>query len=176
MPERAEIEAVARALLHKGIGSWDEQSELRRSYLLKQAEKAIEALDRVRDARGDDEVQKAWDEGRHPFGPGTGQAVTQTRYEAARSPQGENHEAGIEAALDDFLPRYVHRWEKIPNQAEHRAYWRREFERLAPFLSRVSPSREARATPSAGAPSNAPSANAPPPSSAPEPGQRSTAD
>lgn len=87
MPDRAEIEAVAN-VLEGATSMFPNPSHAARYY----AEKAIEALDRVRDARRDDEKQWTCD------------ACEDTgidRRESipcgcdARPPQGEDHEARV---------------------------------------------------------------------------------
>jgi hypothetical protein len=87
MAERAEIEAVAREM--GGPAAWP--------MFLRAAAMAIEAVDRVRDARGDDEAARC----------GCNELVGGHRDECpkwgdappARFPQGEDHEAGIRAML-----------------------------------------------------------------------------
>jgi hypothetical protein len=89
MPERAEIEAVARALA-KLANDTAEQVGMEHDYGWEEyeaeAETAIAALDRVRDARGDDEAARC----------GCNELLGGHRDECPKwgeSPQGENHEA-----------------------------------------------------------------------------------
>jgi hypothetical protein len=93
MPDRAEIEAVARAMrgvvLAGHASEWDEL-----------AVAAIDALDRVRDARDDDEGLPDCEHGYFAAG-GTDTCpacdadaldyLERRKAEAARSPQGEDH-------------------------------------------------------------------------------------
>jgi hypothetical protein len=109
MPERAEIEAAAEALrdtyvalgtrsgLFGSVGLLDERSRIRIAEVI---------LDRVRDARGDDE-DRFDDAGRRRYPKMLhGEAATAARLaEHARSPQGEDHEAPEfdEQAITDIL-------------------------------------------------------------------------
>jgi hypothetical protein len=117
MPERAEIEAVAREM--GGPAAWP--------MFLRAAEMAIEAVDRVRDARGDEALTTAkWKliEIRSQAATAL-TAVEAALAPAARSPQGEDHDAGIEA-----MARAIDRTRDIAEDG------------LAAYLSRVSPSRD----------------------------------
>jgi hypothetical protein len=87
MPERAEIEVVARAIC-EAIGV---HYSLRFQEV---AERAIEALDRVRDARGDDEAGRC----------GCNELLGGHRDECPKwgeSPQGEDHEANTNERDED---------------------------------------------------------------------------
>jgi hypothetical protein len=97
MPERAEIEAAAEAIRDTyvalgtrsglfSVGLLDERSRIRIAEVI---------LDRVRDARGDDEGPKVTVEpGRRPFDPA----------KAARSPQSEDHETVVWVIPGDHRP------------------------------------------------------------------------
>jgi hypothetical protein len=90
MPERAEIEAVAGAI--SGLRAGGGEVTVRRY-----AAQAIAALDRVRDARGDDAEAIAEFIERYPerWGHGPGRLAADIRAtfgRDARSPQGEDHE------------------------------------------------------------------------------------
>jgi hypothetical protein len=137
MPERAEIEA-ARALLR----AWDarelahpEHPATHRQWagwMNEAADRLRTVLDRVRDARGDDE-------GRVKIPPlcdrcGGDHYITEHDAPPARSPQGEDHEAGIRAMF-----RAYEDWQdgKVEDPFAHMADAYR-----AAYLSRVPPSRD----------------------------------
>jgi hypothetical protein len=89
MDER-EIEAVARALYEQGLGFDIDADPVARESMFSVARVV---LDRVRDARGDDEVQRL-----RAINAELVEAHNTLLVEAARFPQDEDHEAGIEAA------------------------------------------------------------------------------
>jgi hypothetical protein len=170
MPERAEIEAVAE-VLEGATSMFPNPHHAARYY----AEKAIVALERVRDARGDDEA--CFDEaGRRRYPKMLhGEAATAARHaehargddacpvcggsgvrvgdygaeadgwcdscegtgKAARSPQSEDHEAGIEAAAQALI-----RLHSVFEPSDNNFAWVTARHAVAAYLSRVSPSRD----------------------------------
>jgi hypothetical protein len=165
MPERAEIEAVARAFLlavdeHPpevvdADGSWRIGGGALRAWEAAIVDLRV-ALDRVRDARGDDEGAQAMKIAgeiarghakRFPDGEPTcsscgvrlnqdnaGEDATCCDYcvaKAARSSQGEDHEAGIEAAAEAMM-----------DAGPGLTFGRLARIAVAAYLSRVSPSRD----------------------------------
>jgi hypothetical protein len=88
MSKDAEIEAVARALEDAEIGEFGDTYR-------QAAVGIIEALDRVRDARGDDETRKTLDALAYRVYYGDDEEAREIARQwrtAARSPQGEDHE------------------------------------------------------------------------------------
>jgi hypothetical protein len=99
----------------------------------KRAEDAEAALDRVRDARRNEETAQP-----AKFDPAT-RSPSWSRDEPARSPQGEDHEAGIDAAWHAIWETRARSYQ--PSQAP--PVDREQAEAgIAAYLSRVSPSPE----------------------------------
>jgi hypothetical protein len=124
MPERAEIEAVrhdARFALAEGMHPVDAAIYA-----------AGRALDRVRDARGDDEAPK-----RRPRVPAPSGRPGSLTPPVALSPQGEDHEAGIEAAAQALI-----RLHSVFEPSDNNFAWVTARHAVAAYLSHVSPSRD----------------------------------
>jgi hypothetical protein len=143
MSNEREVEAVARVFADND--GYRGSAYVPEAYF-PMAKRAIEALDRVRDARGDDEEGPVIVVNGEEVGRGAdGMLNALDRMVPPRSPQDEDHEAGIEAAREAGRDAF-HRWMRDSRYAERDGLEVHPGEAVADFvlaayLSRVSPSR-----------------------------------